>query len=145
MYDRQLYPNYLSGSGYVFTMDTAKKLYNASMEVPLLYLEDVYTTGKGIILYAENRNFVLEIIFSLWLILTGICAEKARIKPTNCHLFSYLSFRDLCEVRGIITMHEINTSEMKKAYDFVLNTNITCPPPRKYNKIRPFKKAKNCN
>lgn len=46
MYDRKQYPNYLSGSGYVFTMDTAKKLYNASMEVPLLYLEDVYTTGN---------------------------------------------------------------------------------------------------
>lgn len=48
MYDRKTYPNYLSGSGYVFTMDTAEKLYNASLETPLLHLEDVYVTGKTI-------------------------------------------------------------------------------------------------
>lgn len=46
MYSNTIYPNYLSGSGYVFTMDTAKKLYNASMDTELLYLEDVYTTGN---------------------------------------------------------------------------------------------------
>lgn len=46
MYDGEFYPNYLGGSGYVFTMDTAKKLYDASRNVPLIHLEDVYLTGK---------------------------------------------------------------------------------------------------
>lgn len=46
LFDGEFYPNYLGGSGYVFTMDTAKKLYDASMNVPLIHLEDVYLTGK---------------------------------------------------------------------------------------------------
>lgn len=74
-----------------------------------------------------------------------MCAEKAEIKPTNNHLFSYLAYKDLCEVRGMITMHEIKLNEMKKAYDSVMDTNFTCPPPRKYNRIRPFKKSNSCN
>lgn len=56
MYSRQQFPNYLSGSGYVFTIDTATKLYNASMEMPLLYLEDVYTTGN---FEVKLKNWVL--------------------------------------------------------------------------------------
>lgn len=48
MYDKPIYPNYLSGTGYVFSMDTAEKLYNVSMEIPLLHLEDVYLTGNTI-------------------------------------------------------------------------------------------------
>lgn len=46
MYGGDVYPNFLSGTGYVFTMDTAEKLYNTSLTTPLLYLEDVYLTGK---------------------------------------------------------------------------------------------------
>lgn len=45
MYDKKIYPNYLAGSGYVMSIDTAIKLYNVSMKIPLLYLEDVYLTG----------------------------------------------------------------------------------------------------
>lgn len=46
MYEGEYYPHYLSGSGYVFSMDTAKQLYDASMSVPLFHLEDVYLTGE---------------------------------------------------------------------------------------------------
>lgn len=56
MYSREEYPNYLSGSGYVFTIGAAKKLYNASMEMPLLYLEDVYTTGNLMVKFLKNPH-----------------------------------------------------------------------------------------
>lgn len=46
MYDQDFYPTYLSGTGYVFTMNAAVKLYNVSMNIPLFHLEDVYLTGK---------------------------------------------------------------------------------------------------
>lgn len=46
MYEKSMYPKYLSGGGYVFSMDTAERLYNSSLEIPLLHLEDVYLTGK---------------------------------------------------------------------------------------------------
>lgn len=45
MYSGNIYPNYLSGTGYVMSMDVVAKLYNASLTTPLLHLEDVYLTG----------------------------------------------------------------------------------------------------
>lgn len=45
MYAKETYPNYLSGFGYLMSIDVAIKLYKVSMEIPLLYLEDVYLTG----------------------------------------------------------------------------------------------------
>lgn len=65
LYDGEMYPNYLGGSGYVFTMDTAKKLYSASMNVPLFHLEDVYLTGKRSILrpFHSIQNFTQNIRF----------------------------------------------------------------------------------
>lgn len=46
MFDGDVYPNFLAGgSGYVFTMDTASKIYNVSMKTPFFVLEDVYFTG----------------------------------------------------------------------------------------------------
>lgn len=64
MYDGEFYPNYLSGSGYVFTMDTARKLYNSSMDVPLFHLEDVYLTGKHIIVW-DGKWLVWLILWRL--------------------------------------------------------------------------------
>lgn len=46
MYSGNIYPNYLSGTGYVMSMDVAIKLYNASLTTPVFHLEDVYLTGK---------------------------------------------------------------------------------------------------
>lgn len=46
MYSGNIYPNYLSGTGYVMSMDVAMKLYNASLTTPVFHLEDVYLTGK---------------------------------------------------------------------------------------------------
>lgn len=54
MFDEFIYPNFLFGGGdFVFTMDTAAKLYNASMEIPLLVFEDVYFTGECISNYIK--------------------------------------------------------------------------------------------
>lgn len=46
MYDKDKYPNYLSGTGYVMSIDTVAKLYNASLETPVFHLEDVFLTGS---------------------------------------------------------------------------------------------------
>lgn len=55
MYDKGIYPNYLSGTGYVFSMDTAEKLYNVSMDTPLLHLEDVYLTGNAHHIFVQKK------------------------------------------------------------------------------------------
>lgn len=46
MYLDDIYPNYLSGVGYVMSMDAAEKLYNASLDRRMVHIEDVFVTGK---------------------------------------------------------------------------------------------------
>lgn len=50
MYSGKVYPNYLSGTGYVMSMDVAAKLYNASLTTPVFHLEDVYLTGEFVLI-----------------------------------------------------------------------------------------------
>lgn len=45
MYSEKIYPNYLSGTGYVMSIDVVPKLYQAALRVPIFHLEDVYITG----------------------------------------------------------------------------------------------------
>lgn len=47
MYDKYLYPNYLSGTGYVMSSDAAAILYREALKTPLLHLEDVFLTGAN--------------------------------------------------------------------------------------------------
>lgn len=48
MYPEKVYPNYLSGTGYVMSVDVAVILYETALKTPLFHLEDVYITGKHI-------------------------------------------------------------------------------------------------
>lgn len=62
-----------------------------------------------------------------------------KIKPRNHHLFSYTSYKKLCELKGMITKHELTASDMRRAYEFVTNTTILCPKPDKYFRVRKVK------
>lgn len=114
MYSGNIYPAYLSGTGYIMSMDIVEKLYRTSLSTPLFHLEDVY--------------------------LTGICAESAKITPRNHQLFSYQSYKNICELKGMITKHEFTAGEMRKAYEFVTNEKALCPKPDKYFRVRRAKK-----
>ena len=45
MFDRKVYPNYLSGTAYLMSRSTAMTVFEASLQVPLFHLEDIYVTG----------------------------------------------------------------------------------------------------
>lgn len=45
MYPQDFYPTYLSGSGYIIPSSEITCLYEAALETPLVYLEDVFVTG----------------------------------------------------------------------------------------------------
>lgn len=45
MYGKRVYPNYLSGTGYLMTLDVAKKLFETTLTTPIFHLEDIYITG----------------------------------------------------------------------------------------------------
>lgn len=45
MYNNEIYPTYISGAGYVMSIDVVVKLFEVTLSVPLLHLEDLYLTG----------------------------------------------------------------------------------------------------
>ncbi|KAH0553605.1 beta-1,3-galactosyltransferase 1-like isoform X1 [Cotesia glomerata] len=101
MYSEKTYPNYLSGTGYVMSLDVALKLYEAALKTPLLHLEDVY--------------------------LTGLCAKKAKLRPVNHPGFSYVPRKlDYCVLKSAITAHKVDSSNMYEIWNKLQNTNVSC-------------------
>ncbi|KAL0108517.1 hypothetical protein PUN28_015213 [Cardiocondyla obscurior] len=101
MYSEKTYPNYLSGTGYVMSMNVAAKLYQAALVTPLLHLEDVYVTG--------------------------LCAKRARVRPVNHPGFSYTPRKiDPCVLRNAITTHKVNASNMYVIWVKVNDTSVSC-------------------
>uniref|UniRef100_A0A9I3FHC2 Uncharacterized protein n=1 Tax=Anopheles epiroticus TaxID=199890 RepID=A0A9I3FHC2_9DIPT len=105
MYDKEVYPNYLSGTAYLMNFATAKLLYRASLSTPIFHLEDVY--------------------------LTGIVADRVKIRRRHHPLFFYSYTKDLCALRGMISQHQLQASEIRTAYDYITNGSIVCNGPEK--------------
>ncbi|XP_039451236.1 beta-1,3-galactosyltransferase 2-like [Culex pipiens pallens] len=105
MYNKEFYPNYLSGSGYLMNLDAAKLLYRRLLTTPIFHLEDVY--------------------------LTGIVADSVKLHRYHHPLFFYSSTKDPCALRGMISQHQLGPSELRTAYDFVTNTTAVCGGPER--------------
>lgn len=139
MYDKETYPNYLSGTGYVMSIDVALRIYNVSLKTPLFHLEDVYVTGKSFVETINAGHWKLIIFF------LGICALAAKVKPQNHPLFNFSRYKYLCEIRGTITTHQLTPSGMKRAYDFVRNAYEICHVPYAKRRLTPVKKVNHCS
>lgn len=105
MYSGEYYPDYLSGTAYVMTFETAQRLYKGSLKTPLFHLEDVY--------------------------LTGFVADKIKLKRQHHPLFFYSSTKDHCSLRGMLTQHHLTPMSIELAYSFVSNLTIKCSVPEK--------------
>ncbi|XP_043288700.1 beta-1,3-galactosyltransferase 1-like isoform X2 [Venturia canescens] len=100
MFSEKTYPNYLSGTGYVMSLDVAEKLYDAALSTPLLHLEDVY--------------------------ITGVCARYAKLRPTNHAGFSYVPRKlDSCTLSNSITSHKVSTASMHVIWKKLRDVNAT--------------------
>lgn len=87
MFEEKVYPNYLSGTGYLMSRSTAAVLLEASSTVPVFHLEDIY--------------------------LTGIVARAVGLRPEDSYQFSYLKAHlKPCLYAQIITSHHLNPEEM---------------------------------
>ncbi|SPP75739.1 beta-1,3-galactosyltransferase 1 [Drosophila guanche] len=106
MYPPESYPKYLSGAGYLLSIDVVQRLYEASLNTTLVYLEDVY--------------------------ITGLCAQHAHIKRHHHPLFSFAHSKHLCAYKGSITQHQLKDDTMVEAWNYVSDYKIRCPPPGKY-------------
>ncbi|XP_026472950.1 N-acetyllactosaminide beta-1,3-N-acetylglucosaminyltransferase 2-like isoform X3 [Ctenocephalides felis] len=96
MYSGKVYPPYLSGTGYVMSIETANTLYKTALVTPIFHLEDIY--------------------------ITGICAYKAKIKPLHSPLFSYQKRAfEYCEYLNYITSHQLTPSELFKVQELFVN------------------------
>ncbi|XP_037952929.1 beta-1,3-galactosyltransferase 1-like isoform X1 [Teleopsis dalmanni] len=118
MYPEDKYPRYLSGAGYMMSMDVVPRLYDMSLNTSFIYLEDVY--------------------------LTGMCAEKLNIPRVHQPLFSYNRATEWCSFKGSITQHELKDDSLLDAYAFVANVSNRCRPPNKYFKLLRLRKNSNC-
>lgn len=105
LFSGEFYPDYLSGTAYVMTYESAQRLYKGSLKTSLFHLEDVY--------------------------LTGFVADKIKLKRQHHPLFFYLSTKDHCSLRGMLTQHQLTPLSLEVAYSFVTNLTINCSVPEK--------------
>uniref|UniRef100_A0A3Q2DU33 Hexosyltransferase n=1 Tax=Cyprinodon variegatus TaxID=28743 RepID=A0A3Q2DU33_CYPVA len=94
VYPSERYPIFCSGTGYVFSGDLAELIYQASLSIRRLHLEDVYV---------------------------GICLAKLRIDPTpppNEFLFNHwrVSYSS-CKYSHLITSHQFHPKELMKIWN----------------------------
>ncbi|KAH0817334.1 hypothetical protein GEV33_005457 [Tenebrio molitor] len=100
MYPGRVYPNYLSGTGYLMSADVADKLYKTALRTPIFHLEDVYVTG--------------------------ICAKKANVRPHNIPLFTYQKLNyDLCLFMRLYTAHRFTPVDIRKTHAALRDGNVT--------------------
>lgn len=64
MYSGNIYPAYLSGTGYIMSMDVVEKLYKTSLSTPLFHLEDVYLTGEYFFFYTIQISIAGTFVIS---------------------------------------------------------------------------------
>lgn len=96
-YPSKKYPPYLSGGSYLMSTDVATRLLRVCSKPPYISMEDVF--------------------------LTGICARRAQISPTNSEKFTYKKLLPVsgCTHKYMISGHDVSANEMKKIWNDILN------------------------
>ena len=57
MYPYKVYPYYLSGVGYLMSLQVALKLYEEAFSIPIIHMEDVYITGTCLLITLLVANY----------------------------------------------------------------------------------------
>lgn len=100
-FGERTYPNYVSGPAYVMTSQAAWLLYEASLRVPRLWLEDVY--------------------------ITGLCTRKAGVRVYDSKYFSYGKPQATgCAFRTMVSGHRYNQEEILKIHTELFNPSLKC-------------------
>lgn len=120
MYHGQIYPNYLSGTGYIMSRDVVTRLYQTALETPLIHIEDVY--------------------------ITGICAKRAGIRPRNHPGFTYQRRRlsESCNPHHL-TNHRLTIEDLHVAWSYLSNCSLSGDQITAETVPRPTKHGTHCN
>ncbi|XP_022235249.1 beta-1,3-galactosyltransferase 1-like isoform X2 [Limulus polyphemus] len=96
-----VYPNYLSGTGYVMTHDVIPKLYQTCLNTKFLAMEDIFVTG--------------------------IVASKAKVARIHNSQFSFLRRNPSgCAFVNAISGHHVTVKEMKKIWEELKQSSLRC-------------------
>uniref|UniRef100_A0A8C6T4X7 Hexosyltransferase n=1 Tax=Neogobius melanostomus TaxID=47308 RepID=A0A8C6T4X7_9GOBI len=79
LYPSERYPTFCSGTGYVFSGDMAELIYQASLGVPRLPLEDVYVGICLAELHIDPQPPPSEFLFHHWRVEYSICTYRRLI------------------------------------------------------------------
>ncbi|XP_060078100.1 beta-1,3-galactosyltransferase 1-like [Ylistrum balloti] len=100
-FPRDVYPPYVSGTCYVMSLQAAIDIYQVSLYTKLFWLEDIY--------------------------ITGICAEKAKIKLAHEPELTYIKrVASGCAFEHAITGHKVSSKDMYKIYRELQDPNLKC-------------------
>ncbi|XP_063302438.1 beta-1,3-galactosyltransferase 1-like [Pelobates fuscus] len=102
IYPNKTYPPFCVGSGYVFSADLAKKIYEIAQVVPAIPLEDVFI---------------------------GICLYVLNIPPTYTpgNIFNRYYKYDRCTFHKLVASNLDNTNQLPKIWqDFWTNKTLGC-------------------
>lgn len=114
MFDKRVYPNYLSGTSYLMSRSTALTLYEASMKIFLFHLEDIYVTG--------------------------ILSEQVSIRPEDHVGFSFIKRKmSVCLFSQTIASHYMSMPEITEIYKKLNDPNeIKICPTLKPKQLRTY-------
>lgn len=100
LFDGRLYPNYLSGTGYVMSIDVVPRLFEAALKTPIFYLEDIY--------------------------ITGILPKSIRLRPRNNPGFTFVKRNyDPCVFLTAFTSHRLSPMEIQDQYTALKRVNLS--------------------
>lgn len=100
LYHSNYFPDFTGGVGYVMTIATAVDLLKASLDIPHLFLEDVF--------------------------LTGFCGEKAYIRRYDTRFIAPLLFENICHMKATLISHGVNEMLMRKTFKFMMSSRTDC-------------------
>lgn len=101
-----VFPDYLSGTGYVISRDVVPKLFEVSATLPFLVMEDVF--------------------------ITGLCASELGVRRFNVKGFAYWKrAASGCAFKEAITGHHVTIRDMRKIWRELRDNKLICRPLKK--------------
>lgn len=102
-----LFPSFATGPAYMVSGDAVRPLYEWSIKLKPIYLEDVY--------------------------MTGIVAERAHVRRLNHGMMTNVHIKDInaCNFPKFMTSHKHNPKEIVKLWQLVYSQpRKPCPTPK---------------
>ena len=144
MFPGHVYPDYVSGTGYVMSYSSAVILYKMSLMVPAFHLEDVYITGilpakvaelaaKQVkLLRASNTTKTKSSLFSID---SDKNIHPVVLKPQDDYRFSFFLARDdPCVYHQIISSHHLSMKHIRAMHEKLTKVRLK---PDQCKKLKP--------